>query len=302
MAETTSSLLSLAAPHPRPARVPKTGDIQHGYELPCRELNLHGANVRIFSVPGGTPETDRAMVCLPGMGASGRSFAPLSPLANELHFILWSPPWKTPSHESPLWHNVELLASPQAPLPERFYLLGSSFGSMMALAFAVRFPERVKALILASPVASSHRIRRAAMAASTLMRVPMPFAYAFAPTVARVLGGRELPEEARAEIVRESRRLTPLELGRRLKDILATDLLPKLPSLKVPTLIVHGGRDLVVPLSSAQDVASRIPNARLEIIPGAAHLPYMSHPDEFNRLVRDFLLHQPVRAQGAENA
>lgn len=280
--------------HARPALVPRREDVQHGYKLPCRELSIEGATVRLFTVPGGSPEPDRTMVCVPGMGASGRSFAPMAPLAPELHFLFWTPPVKTPGPESPLELNVKLLASPQAPLPERFFLLGSSFGSMVALAFALRHPRRVRALVLASPVASSFRIRRAAMAASTLMRVPLPFAYLFAPVVARVLGGRKLPQEARAEFIRESRRVTPMELGRRLRDILATDLLPYLEKLEVPTLIIHGGRDLIVPLASAEDVAARIPKARLEVIPGAAHLPYMSHPDEFNHLVHDFLLHRPA--------
>jgi pimeloyl-ACP methyl ester carboxylesterase len=295
MVDSTSSLVGPlgAVGHARPAWVPKRGDIQHGYELPCRELLIEGSVVRLFSVPGGTPEQDRTMVCLPGMGASGRSFAPMSPLASQLHFVFWSPPWKTPAHVSPLEHNLKLLASPRAPLPEKFFLLGSSFGSLVALSFALRFPERVRALILASPVASSRRIRRAAMTASTLMRMPLPFAYAFAPTVARVLGGKDLPPEARAEIVRESRRVTPYELGRRLTDILRTDLLPDLKLLQVPTLVIHGGRDLVVPMGSAQDVTERMPKARMELIPKAAHLPYMSHPEEFNRLVHDFLLHVP---------
>ncbi|HEY0096693.1 MAG TPA: alpha/beta hydrolase, partial [Archangium sp.] len=185
--------------------------------------------------------------------------------------------------------NLAALEHPDAGLPERFALVGSSFGSLISIAYALMHPERVKALVLVSPVASVHRVRRWALALSTLVRMPKPFAYIFAPTVARVLGGRHLPPEGRAEIVREARRLSPVEMLRRLQDILTASYLDDLERLRVPTLIVHGARDLLVPLSYARDVAARIPGSRLEVIRAASHLPYMSHTGTFNALVGDFL-------------
>ncbi len=87
-----------------------------------------------------------------------------------------------------------------------------------------------------------------------------------------------------------------MEMVRRLRDILATDLLPELSGLKVPTLVVHGSRDRVVPMAAARDVAERLPHGELEVIRGAAHLPYMSHPREFNAVLSGFLdRYAPVR-------
>lgn len=278
-----------------PPLVPRPEQIQHGYELPCTELEIAGAKVRLFTVPGGETDPAKTLLCLPGLGASGRSFAPLAPLKSAHRLLFWTPPLHTPSALSPLWYNVETLQHSSAPLPPKFALIGSSFGSLIATAFALQFPERVRALVLANPVVSTRRIRKGAMAASGMLRIPLPFAYLFAPMVARVLGGRHLPPEARAEIVRESRRITAMEMVRRLRDILATDLLSELSGLQVPTLIVHGSRDLVVPLGSARDVAERVPHGHLEVIRGAAHLPYMSHPEAFNALVRDFLEQHPGR-------
>ncbi|MFY0582233.1 alpha/beta fold hydrolase [Cystobacter fuscus] len=192
-----------------PRLVPEPGDIQHGYELPCEERRVHGAPVRLFTFPEGSQEPSRTVVCLPGLGASGRSFAPMRPLASDWRLVLWTPPLQTPLTHTPLQWNVDALARPEAHLPERFALVGSSFGSLIALAFALEHPERLKALVLVSPVASVQRIRRGAVALSTLVRIPKPFAYLFAPTVARVMGGRYLPAEGRAEIVREGRRLSP---------------------------------------------------------------------------------------------
>jgi ADP-ribose pyrophosphatase YjhB (NUDIX family) len=142
-----------------------------------------------------------------------------------------------------------------------------------------------------------------ALSLSTLVRIPRPLAYLFAPTVARILGGVRLPPEGRAEIVREARRLSPLEMLRRLRDVLGADLLPQLARLRVPTLVVHGARDTLVPLAAARDVAARIPGARLEVLREAAHLPYMSHPHAFNAFVGDFLLrHLPAAQLPAQGA
>jgi pimeloyl-ACP methyl ester carboxylesterase len=272
-----------------PRLVPAPEDIQRGYELPCEHRQVRGAEVRLFTFPEGSQEESRTVLCLPGLGASGRSFAPLRPLASERRFLLWTPPLHTPLTHTPLQWNLASLEHPEARLPERFALVGSSFGSLLSISFTLAHPERVKVLVLVSPVASVHRVRRWALALSTLVRMPKPFAYVFAPLVARVLGGRHLPSEGRAEIVREARRLSPLELLRRLEDILAADYLGELEHLRMPTLILHGARDVLVPLSYARDVAARIPGSHLEILREASHLPYMSHTDAFNALVGDFL-------------
>lgn len=275
---------------PRPRFVPAPNEIQPGYELQLEERQVQGAPVRLFTFPHGSEDVSRTVVCLPGLGASGRSFAPMAPLASYLRLLLWTPTLRTPVAHTPLEWNVASLAHPDARLPERFALLGSSFGSLVSLAFTLAYPERVRALVLVSPVASVQRVRRWALSLSTLVRMPKPFAYVFAPSVARVLGGRHLPSEGRAEIVREARRLSPLELLRRLKDVLAADYLKGLEQLRVPTLIIQGARDTLVPLRYARDVAQRIPGARLEVLREASHLPYMSHSQAFNAFVGDFLL------------
>ncbi len=279
-----------AAASELPSRlVPEPEDIQHGYELPCEERQVRGATSRLFTFPGGCEDPTRTVVCLPGLGASGRSFAPMRPLAEDWRLLLWTPPLQTPLTHTPLQWNLASLTHPDAQLPERFSLVGSSFGSLISLAFALEHPERLKALVLVSPVASVRRVRRGAVALSTLVRIPKPFAFLFAPTVARIMGGRFLPPEGRAEIVREARRIAPLEMLRRLKDILDADYLGALERLRVPTLVIHGGRDKLVTLASARDVATRIPGARLEVLREASHLPYMSHTDAFNAFVGDFL-------------
>ncbi len=61
-------------------------------------------------------------------------------------------------------------------------------------------------------------------------------------------------------------------------------------SIKQETLLIWGDRDPAVFVSSAQEIAKRIPGSRLEVFRGVGHLPYEEVPLDFNRVLRDFLL------------
>ena len=56
-----------------------------------------------------------------------------------------------------------------------------------------------------------------------------------------------------------------------------------------PVLIIWGEKDRVLPLKHAYFAKDKIPNARLEIFPACGHIPFFERPEEFNRLVLDFL-------------
>lgn len=57
----------------------------------------------------------------------------------------------------------------------------------------------------------------------------------------------------------------------------------------MPTLLIWGDRDRAVPVTSAQDVAAQFRGAELVIMKGAGHLPYEERPEEFNRILQEFL-------------
>ncbi|HEV8189927.1 MAG TPA: alpha/beta hydrolase [Ktedonobacterales bacterium] len=63
----------------------------------------------------------------------------------------------------------------------------------------------------------------------------------------------------------------------------------RLEQLRVPTLVIVGDRDQPVIAASAQTLAARVPGARLVMMPNTAHVPNMEQPEEFNRIVLDFL-------------
>jgi len=67
------------------------------------------------------------------------------------------------------------------------------------------------------------------------------------------------------------------------------DLVPVLGSITAPTLVIAGADDPATPPEHAHRIAASIPGARLEILPGAAHLANIEQPEAVTRLLLDFL-------------
>jgi pimeloyl-ACP methyl ester carboxylesterase len=81
-----------------------------------------------------------------------------------------------------------------------------------------------------------------------------------------------LPREGEGE----ARNLEPLAAG-------------QLGEIFAPTLVIVGDKDAPEIVDSSRLVAEEIPGARLEVISGVAHVPNMERPEEFNRIVLEFL-------------
>ena len=62
----------------------------------------------------------------------------------------------------------------------------------------------------------------------------------------------------------------------------------ELAALAVPTLLLWGEKDELVPLECGRDAASLIPGARLVVLPDVGHIPSIEAPDEFVRLISEF--------------
>ncbi|MGA2150913.1 MAG: alpha/beta fold hydrolase, partial [Geobacteraceae bacterium] len=69
----------------------------------------------------------------------------------------------------------------------------------------------------------------------------------------------------------------------------STDIREKLPAIDRPVLLIHGSADTICPPSVARYLAERLPDARLVMLDGAGHAPFLSRPDEFNAILRKFL-------------
>jgi pimeloyl-ACP methyl ester carboxylesterase len=178
-------------------------------------------------------------------------------------------------------------------------ICGHSFGGLIAMEFAVRYPEQTRALILVSAFSSPPDMSPEALlghisaAEHPLKTSVVTKVRAFAE---RLLGKQsssslvmEHQVEAVLDVARQASGTSKTTIQQRLGIIKGTDLRPNLPKIVAPTLVVAGAKDKAFFLASAQGMYERIPDATLEVIEGVGHFCFLTRHDQFNSAVDDFL-------------
>jgi pimeloyl-ACP methyl ester carboxylesterase len=169
---------------------------------------------------------------------------------------------------------------------ERFHLLGTAAGGMVAIDYAQSFPERLRSLTIANSIvgvqdeeylALSRRLRPPEFA-----KLPPDF--------------RELSPSYRAANPDGTARWLELERQSRAPAALATPqpfknrtTFASLETIQIPTLLITGDADLYSPPPVYRLFAERIPNSETLILPEVGHSAYWEKPGEFNRAVLEFL-------------
>jgi len=74
--------------------------------------------------------------------------------------------------------------------------------------------------------------------------------------------------------------------------IYGIDLSPQIPLVTLPTLVLHGELDAIVPLQVSRWLASNLPNAHLQVIPDAGHAPTVTRPREVSEAINRFFSDQ----------
>jgi pimeloyl-ACP methyl ester carboxylesterase len=189
----------------------------------------------------------------------------------------------------------------------RATFVGNSLGGLVALRVALSEPARVTALVLVDSAGLGYAINPA----FTSVNVPGPFEVAIpfwrTPVGAyqRAWGRTALlfahpPESVPSEWLAEQCRLAlwPGYLEAHLTALRALVsplgqrevLVDRLPSVKVPTLVVWGERDRVFPESHAREADDRLQEGSLALIPNCGHMPHVECPDRFLAALDGFLL------------
>ncbi|HET9223616.1 MAG TPA: alpha/beta hydrolase [Roseiflexaceae bacterium] len=158
----------------------------------------------------------------------------------------------------------------QLRVAEPFILLAHSFGGPIALTFAATQPQRVSKLVLIATAPEIHL----SPVVELLLRLPLPM---------RTL--------ERLRPIVAPKLYAPLWVIQR---VLASTLFPwrgwgLLPRIAVPTLIIGGQLDLIVPVAALQRMRAELPNARIEIVRYARHLPQIERPAAVNRGIERFV-------------
>ena len=162
------------------------------------------------------------------------------------------------------------------------HVCGASMGGMIAQQLALNYPERVRSLTLMMTDSGARGLPRPTLKVSAALLARPADPYDLDSLVDhyyrlfRLIGSPAYPgpeawlRQVCADAVRRSNR--PQGFARQLMAIAAdTGRAAQLGRIKLPTLVLHGLADPLIPVAAAHDLAARIPGAQLELIEGMGH-------------------------------
>jgi proline iminopeptidase len=199
---------------------------------------------------------------------------------------------------------------------ERSAILGHSWGAVLALEYALRYPDRVSQLILMNPAPASavdvavlrksylekigaEMARQREIVASPAYKEGDPAAVTaryrihFKPAFVHPEVYEKLMARMQAAFFAQGKegivkaRAVEINLHRGTWEVAGYDLMPKLRSLRIPTLVIAGDRDFI-PLEVAQHIAQSIPGVTLVTIKDCGHFSYLECPADTRKAVNDF--------------
>lgn len=196
------------------------------------------------------------------------------------------PPYSIPAMAS------DAIAVLDAAGIESAHVVGVSMGGTIAQELALTFPDRVRSLVLAcaacggpnavvaEPEVLEALAARAAMTPEEGVRVMIPFIYDPAT-----------PEERIEEDIEVRLRHYPTPQGYvgQLQAVLGYETYQRLGDIDVPTLVIHGRSDRLVPHGNGEDLARRIRGARFVSLPDASHIFFTDQPAAAHAAIEGFL-------------
>ncbi|MBC7416310.1 MAG: alpha/beta fold hydrolase [Herminiimonas sp.] len=181
---------------------------------------------------------------------------------------------------------IKAMQLPQAPI-----LLGNGYGGFVALMTAIRHPGIAGRLVLADcgaafsePGRTAFRGMSAGAAAKGLAGISdVAMRRLFAPDFQAA--HPELIEERRAKFIA----VDPQTFHNACAALAVLDVRAQLASVTVPVLVLVGEHDEATPPPMAQELAAGLPDARLHILDGCAHVPQLQAPQQFMQAIEDFI-------------
>ncbi|MFC1921480.1 alpha/beta fold hydrolase [Chloroflexota bacterium] len=270
--------------------VTKVGDININYEI-------HGE---------GEP-----LLLIMGLGGDlTRWFRILPILAKEYMVIIFDNRGAGKSDKPDIAYTMEMMADDAAGLLNNIgidaaHTFGISLGGMIALNYALRHPGKVLSLILGcTRCGGTHSINDPEGASSALnpeliqVLSPEERARAMMP----YLWSQEFidnnPDVVEQHIT--SSMENPIDFtgySRQMGAAATHDTFDRLPEIKLPTLVIAGDADRLIPVENSPIIASGIPGAELVILKGIGHGFYTEARDETGRIVIDFMKRHGVSSR-----
>lgn len=244
-----------------------------------------------------------AVLLVPPLGRARSSWdAQTSTLTEALRCVLFDPRGLGASAAEPGPYSVETMAADaRAVLDEagldRVHVVGWSLGAVAAAQLALDHPGRVASLSLLTPwartdeaLATAFRMLRDLTIHASPLSAELATLWLILSREAVNAAGPQLAEGARATVADPGHPDADVSAGY-LDAAITVDVLGRLGSLAVPTLVVGGADDVLTPVAHARETAAAIPGAVLHVIEGsgATHALPVERAGEVNELLRKFI-------------
>jgi len=267
-------------------------------------IHADGLELSTFAFGHGPP-----VVLLHGMAATKLSYLPLLPaLAERYTVIVPDLPGHGESAKPRVRYTPQYFARVIRALFDEMGLrdaavAGNSMGGRVALEVAAAFPQRVNSLILLDPAAAGLPFplyaRLLGLLPTGVGAIPVPWRKRIVVTAIRQMfaNPERLPKAgylaAADEFIRIYRRgRARVALLSAMRGLIADEpeaFWQRAKRIEVPTLILWGREDRLVPVGLGHRLANTIPGSRIEVLPGVGHVPQFEQPEETRRLVLEFL-------------
>ncbi len=176
------------------------------------------------------------------------------------------------------------------------HVFGVSMGGMIAQEFALQYPARTRSLILGCTSPGGPLAVRAERKVADILRGrDMTLAQAREAMLPYIYDAGTSREKIEEDLTLR-RHCPPSVEGytAQLQGILAWEGYSRIAQIKVPTLVIHGKSDALVPTGNGELIASLIPGAKLVLIEHASHLFLTDQTQPAHEAIMEFLLSRPL--------
>ncbi|MEV0717443.1 alpha/beta hydrolase [Asanoa sp. NPDC050611] len=244
----------------------------------------------------------------PGLGSRAEPRATFAPFADTFRVIVFDARGSGVSEGNPPFSHEQWVADVdglrQWAGVESFVMAGGSYGGFISMEYAIRHPDRVKALVLRDTSADHENDKAARTNALSSDRVDIDVA-----KFDRINDGTVFDDDDLRDCWRE---ILPLydhvyDPAKVIEKVEATpyryqthnyafsvnipnyDIKDQLHKITCPTLVTVGRDDWITPVASSEVIASMIPNARLVVFEKSGHSPQVEEAELWRHTVREFL-------------
>jgi pimeloyl-ACP methyl ester carboxylesterase len=241
------------------------------------------------------------VVLVPGLAGSWKLLLPLArALAPHVEVITYELrgdryPWgDLATHRGPDRHVQEYAYDLLALIDELGLvsptIFGVSFGGAIALELAAAHPERLGSLIINGAEARFQPTLGSTIARRVLERFPLPRDNGFVNQFFHLLyGAKPDPSPLVDFVVDRIWETNQSVMAERLATLESFDISDRLWKVDVPSLVLAGARDVIVPPARQHALAELIPGARFAMVEGGGHIGFLTHRAQVVRAVRRHL-------------